>query len=92
MLDHLKKRNVYRNVYCSRIGGGHKLRKVADNTYDIITISGGYAQAHMPVDSLREVARMLKPGGLFVNIMTEQYLKTVEALGALEPLMKTMET
>ena len=62
MLDQLKKRNVYQNVFCSRVGGGHRVRQVEDEQYDIITIGGGFAQAHLPVDSLREVSRMLKSG------------------------------
>ena len=81
MLEHLKKRGVYRNVICSRLGGGHKLESVPDNHYDYITISGGFAQAHLPVDSIREVARMLKPGEktimILVHLNKEIYLISI---------------
>ena len=91
MLDKLKAKNIYNKVICSLVGGGNKIKDVQDNTYDIIMISGGFAQAHMPVDALREAVRVLKPGGYFFNSMTEYYLQSVEALHELEPLMKTME-
>ena len=90
MLDKLQQRKIYQNVYCSRVGGGHRVEAVPDKHYDVATICGGFAQAHLPVDSLREVTRMLKPGGLFLNVMTEYYLESIESLHELEPLMEKM--
>ena len=33
----------------------------------------------------------MKPNGLFINLMTKQYLSIVEELKNLEPLMEQME-
>jgi len=107
MLSILRDRNdVYGEVHCQPVGGGNELM-ITDDSYDVVTVCGGYAVAHMPVDSLREICRVLKPGnfhffaacltmaspkgGLFINCMTEDYLQSVESLHELEPLMKTME-
>lgn len=91
MLDKLKVKNIYNKAICSLVGGGNKINSVEDNTYDVVMISGGFAVAHMPVNALREVVRVLKSGGYFFNSMTEYYLESVEALHELEPLMKSME-
>ena len=69
MLDKLEAKNIYQNVTCSLVGGGNKLTGIKDNTYDGVVISGGFAQAHMPVDSIREVARVLKPGKFLKSLI-----------------------
>lgn len=91
MLDELGRRGIYGRAICSLVGGGHRITGVADGEYDVVVASGGYAQAHMPVDSLREICRVVRPGGLFLNSMTEYYLTEVEALRELEPTMRRME-
>jgi len=96
MLDILEKRQVdgkrlYQNVHCSLVGGGNRIETIGDNVYDAVVISGGYAQSHMPVDSLLEIHRVIKPGGVFINNMTEYYQESVEDLRQLEPFMKQME-
>lgn len=63
MLDKLKAREgLYGRVIFSLIGGGMQIEGLEDNSYDAVTLSGGYAQGHLPVDALREVARVVKPG------------------------------
>lgn len=62
MLDKLEERQIYGKVVCSMIGGGNQIPGIEDNTYDAVTLSGGYAQGHLPVDALREVVRVVKPG------------------------------
>ncbi len=64
MLDELEQRGIYRQVFCSLVGGGHRMDAIPDGDYDIVLVAGGYAQAHMPVDSLREICRVIKPGTL----------------------------
>jgi len=61
MLEVLTHRKVYKNVFCNLVGGGHRI-SVDDNSYDAVTVCGGYAVGHMPVDSLLEIHRVLKPG------------------------------
>ena len=62
MLDVLERRGVYNRVFCSPVGGGSRVDGIKDGEYDVVVVTGGYAQSHMPVDSLREIARVLKPG------------------------------
>ena len=62
MLKKLLQKGYYKNVICSPVGGGHKVEEIADNSYDAVIISGGFVQAHLPIDCLKEVARVLKPG------------------------------
>ena len=38
-----------------------------------------------------QVARTLRPGGIFINLMTKKYLEVVDKLFFLEPLMQKME-
>jgi len=92
MLDICEKRKLYKSVHCSLVGGGNKIETIGDNVYDAVVISGGYAQSHMPVDSLLEIHRVIKPGGLFINNMTEYYMESVVALRQLEPFMKQVQT
>ena len=65
---------------------------IQDGSYDVVLIMGGFAQSHLPIDSLYQAARALKPGGLFINLMTQMYLDIVDKLHGLEPLMAKMET
>ena len=91
MLNVLRKRNVYRNIYQSYLGGGHKALDIHDATYDLIIISGGFAKAHLPIDCLEEVVRVGKEGSIFINRMSAKYLESVEELWQLEPYMKELE-
>ena len=91
MLNVLGRRNIYRNVYQTKLGGGNKAANIVDDTYDLIIISGGFAKSHLPVDCLEEVVRLGKNGSLFINRMTAMYLETVEEYKHLEPFMKELE-
>ena len=91
MLNILKKRNVYQNVYQTFLGGGHKATMIPDDKYDMIIISGGFAKSHLPVDSLQEVIRMGKKGSIFINRMTAKNIEVDEELIHLEPFMKKLE-
>ena len=62
MLDKLEEHNLYGKVICSLIGDGKQIEGIEDNSYDAVTLSGGYAQGHLPVDALSEVARVVVPG------------------------------
>lgn len=62
MLDKLEQRGIYRQVFCSAVGGGHRIEAIPDKHYDIVVVGGGYVRGHMPVDSLREICRVIKPG------------------------------
>jgi len=44
------------------VGGGRKMEMISDESFDAVVVCGGYAVSHMPVDSLREICRVIKPG------------------------------
>ena len=92
MLNILRKRGIYKNIYQTYLGGGHKATSIADNSYDMIIISGGFAKSHLPIDCLEEVVRLGKKGSIFINRMTAHNLETVEEYKHLEPFMKELET
>ncbi len=61
MLDVLESKGIYRKSYCQFFGGGH-LFKVPDGFYDAVIISGAFVKGHLPIDALRESARVTKKG------------------------------
>lgn len=92
MLVELRKKCVYSNDYCGRLGDNTEpICGIADGTYDVVVIAGGFAHGHLNIQVLRQAARALKKGGLFVNAMSELYTKIVPELGGLDPLIWKME-
>lgn len=87
MLNKASQKGVYRNVYCCRIGDGHKL-PMADNTYDAAIMTGGLAEGHIKCDAFLEIMRVVKPGGLVVNVMREENIREVEEYRNLQPSFK----
>ena len=65
MLQKLVEKGFYNKVFRSQVGGGHRIESIPDNSYDVVAISGGFIQGHLPCDSLREVARILKAGKFY---------------------------
>ena len=54
MLNILERKEMYRNVYKTMLGGGHTAINISDDSYDLIVISGGFAKSHlqMPIKCL----------------------------------------
>lgn len=71
MLDGAKKLGLYKDFHECMIGGGHK-PDIPDDQYDVITVAGGFAEAHLEVDAFDEMLRMLKVGGYIINVMREE--------------------
>merc|ERR1712198_188945 len=92
MLVELRKKNVYTKDYCGRLGDNtDPICGIPDGSYDVVVIAGGFAHGHLNIQVLRQAARALKKGGLFVNAMSEKYTKIVPELGGLDPLIWKME-
>merc|ERR1712020_163772 len=92
MLDVLQKKKIYGKVLCRKLGEStDAISEIQDGTYDIVVIAGGFAHGHLNIQVLRQAARALKKGGLFVNAMSEKYTKIVPELGGLDPLIWKME-
>ena len=94
MLEKLKEKGIYQKAVTAILGNKNQpiSPEIPENHYDVAIIMGGFAQSHLPIDSLYQVAKTLKSGGLFINLMTRKYLDIVDKLAGLEPLMEKMET
>jgi len=92
MLVELRKKGVYTKDFCGRLGDNtDPICGIEDGTYDVVVIAGGFAHGHLNIQVLRQAARALKKGGLFVNAMSELYTKIVPELTQLDPLIWKME-
>ena len=48
------------------------------DNYDVLTVSAGFGEGHVPCSALYEMIRVVKPGSLFVhyNVPLKEYNKT----------------
>lgn len=90
MLDKAKEKNLYERYICDFITDKHL--DIEENTYDVLTVSAGFGEGHIPCSALHEMVRVVKPGGRIVLVTREQHLHTVdEYKDRLEPLMDRLE-
>ncbi len=61
MLEVLKEKGLYKGIFCQYFAGGTEFA-VEDGHYDAVVINGAFVKGHLPVDALREIARILKSG------------------------------
>lgn len=61
MLDLLEKKGIYQKTYCQFLGGSHKL-EAPDCCYDAVVVSSAFVKGHLPVDTLLEIVRLIRPG------------------------------
>ncbi|KAL3887887.1 hypothetical protein ACJMK2_000276 [Sinanodonta woodiana] len=65
---------------------------IPDDSYDCLVVVGGMGEGHLPAESLHEMIRLVKTGGLVCIAMREEYLQYVEAYkDKLQPLMEHLE-
>lgn len=72
MLDKAKVRGVYDRMYCCMLGQQYTV-PIETNTYDCLTIGGAFVPGHMKGDSLPELIRITKAGGLIIALISEKY-------------------
>merc|ERR1712109_376836 len=53
-------------------------REMLDRAFDCVVMMGGFAAGHIPLASFSTMARLCKPGGIVINMMTQKYTKIVE--------------
>ncbi|KAK2187682.1 hypothetical protein NP493_157g03004 [Ridgeia piscesae] len=86
MLATAAAKKIYRNCiedYLDRHG-----TSIENDTYDVLVISGGMGEGHIPTIALTEMIRLVKPGGCVCIIMRQEYLTYVaEYTDRLEPCM-----
>ena len=72
MLEVLKsKKDLYRKVHPSMFGDGCFASKHRSE-YDAVIVSGGLGEGHMPVGAIGDSVELLRPGGLFVCVVSVQ--------------------
>ncbi|KAK3774189.1 hypothetical protein RRG08_001324 [Elysia crispata] len=66
MVDYCRTTGHYKDFFTCFVGNGHTL-PMEDDTYDGISCSGATVNNHLPPSAQSEIARVIKPGGFFVN-------------------------
>lgn len=88
MLDEAVKRNVYTKFICQYFDNNSD---IPCDSYDVLIISGGMGEGHIPGNSIEKMQEIVKEGGLVVIVMRKEYLTYVEDYKDLIPRMKQME-
>jgi len=92
MLRVLEGRNIYSTKYETPIGFKSTHGVIPEKIYDSLVIAGGMGEGHIPVNAINEMIRLVKPGGMIVIVMREEYLSYVaEYVDKLEPFMHDLE-
>uniref|UniRef100_H2Z5E6 Methyltransferase type 11 domain-containing protein n=1 Tax=Ciona savignyi TaxID=51511 RepID=H2Z5E6_CIOSA len=59
-----QKKSLYRNLTIHFISSENRI-PVDDASYDVIISIGGFSPSHIQADCIKDVVRLLKPGGIF---------------------------
>ncbi|XP_050704255.1 demethylmenaquinone methyltransferase-like isoform X2 [Eriocheir sinensis] len=90
MTKKLRESGVYTNDFMEFIGTGQST--VPRDTYDLVVISGGMGEGHVPVVGLDDLVRVAKNGGFVIIVMRHEYLQTAPSYkDKLEPYMDQLE-
>ncbi|KAL3836906.1 hypothetical protein ACJMK2_022312 [Sinanodonta woodiana] len=90
MLSKARAKNIYERIICDYITD--KRLDIESDTYDLLTVSAGFGEGHIPCSALHEMVRIVKPGGVICLVTREEHLRAVEEYrNRLEPLMQTLE-
>ncbi|XP_069162966.1 methyltransferase-like protein 27 [Procambarus clarkii] len=90
MMNVLKEKKVYSKTYLDLITSTPTT--VPTGTYDVVVISGGMGDSHIPVQGVDEFIRVAKPGGLVIIVMRLEFLWITEQYkDKLEPYMDQLE-
>lgn len=77
MLERAWEKDVYSElVECSF--GVEVPESLSGRTFDCVVMMGGFAAGHIPLASLATMAKLCKPGGIVVNMMTQKYTQIVD--------------
>jgi ubiquinone/menaquinone biosynthesis C-methylase UbiE len=77
MLEIARDKGIYQRLYCAMLGEDRKL-PMLDNSYDAAVMSGIFVQGHVKLESLLDIIRLVRPGGLIINAMRESNSRLVE--------------
>jgi len=79
MLDKAKKKNLYERYICDFITD-NPLQNIAENTYDILTLSGAVGESHVPSSAMYEMVRLVKPGGRVAIALRDAHIVNIETV------------
>merc|ERR1712233_140417 len=78
MLDRAQERmHMNRPVYNEMIEsafGTEVPSQLLGRTFDCVVMMGGFAAGHIPLASFSTMARLCRPGGIVINMMTQKYV------------------
>ncbi|XP_035829874.1 methyltransferase-like protein 27 [Aplysia californica] len=90
MLEKARQKRLYDHFICTYLDSNKKL-PILEDTYDCAVTSGGMGEGHIPYNSLDQLIRVVKPGGLVCIVMREEYLNHSQYKDLLEPHMSRLE-
>ncbi|GFS13099.1 Williams-Beuren syndrome chromosomal region 27 protein [Elysia marginata] len=92
MLDVAKSKGIYGELLCAYVALGDEKLNIPDNTYDGLTICGSMGVNMVPPEGIYEMHRLVKPGGIIVNVVRQETVNEIEGFkDRLEPMMQQME-
>ncbi|XP_045619572.1 methyltransferase-like protein 27 [Procambarus clarkii] len=90
MLEILSNTGVYSKAYKDFLGHGDS--SIPKAAFDVVVNVGGMGEGHIPVQGIDDMISFVKPGGLVVVVMRQEYLDNVEEYrGRLETRMNLLE-
>jgi len=86
----IKKNNIYREVKEHFLSEDQPM-PYSDDTYDIVICAGALCMGHIPYQCIRDMIRVLKPGGIFLfNVSRLVFDKNNVAIPAIQEFMNQM--
>jgi ubiquinone/menaquinone biosynthesis C-methylase UbiE len=83
-------KNVYNHCICDYFGTSNTT--INEDEYDVMVIAGGMGEGHIPCSGLQDMIKVVKPGGLVIIGMREEFLSYVkEYTDRIEPYMEELE-
>lgn len=73
-----EQKQVYKKLMCINIRSDAAVDVIADNTYDALVSCGSFSPESLNQSCFPDIARIVKPGGIIVIIIREDYLRTVD--------------
>ncbi len=90
---HRAKRLDLKQIKSIRIGDAQDLKDIPPNSFDFVTSSCVFCSIPNPIKALKEIARVLRPHGLLIQIEHGRSKIPLinQALNAIEPIMVKMK-
>jgi len=74
MLERCREKKIYKNLFEVPLTSA-PTKGIKENTYDAAVSAGCYLEGHIPLDTLEELARMVKSGGYIIYSLNDPNFK-----------------